>query len=101
MSLTSIWVKHFEIVLSKLNNSCINYIHGLQHLSCFLNSLAEILVIDSHVLELKLPKIPKIHEPQENQVSCDSVGESEGQIEWIEWFSSISNAFRGICPVFP
>ena len=43
--------------------------------------MAEILTIDLHVLGLKLPKIPKIHEPQENQVSCDSLGESYAQMK--------------------
>ena len=43
-----------------------------------------ILTIDLHLLGLKYPKIPKIpkfHEPQENQVPCDSLIESNAPLE--------------------
>ena len=49
-----------------------------------MGTMADILTIVLHVLGLKFPKFPEIHESQENQVSCDSMKESQAQMEGIE-----------------
>ena len=56
-------------------------------------TMGEILIFGSIILGLKIPKstkIPKIQKSQENQVSYDSMKESQAQMEGIEWFSSFS-----------